>query len=322
MDSTEAISRYNCKKRLCHGIDPYAVSTSQTGIPLNVTFPKIYQFLVMDPNPFTGNPKDCSKAMDAILYFKNGWVKNLAGGKVKEIYVVHGKVHHSFALNEKPLEPWILIQEDGTILAAHCNCAIGLLEACSHVGATLFALDGVRTAVLEKKLSVTDLPAYWKKPPASITNDLYKPISAIDLGRKVIRKYLRNKDSGIHSKEERSRDLLNNFKIDGLNVAAMSVFCGDPQIGFECLSCDTDKRLTQAFELFNLRKLLDATLSGISLSDLRILAVSKFEQLPRDSETIELVEQYTRLQNKTQKPKLMLNNDFSRNMMNNDRRVD
>lgn len=91
--------------------------------------------------------------MDAILYFKNGWVKNLAGAKVHNVYVVHGKVHHSFALNEKPLEPWILLQDDGIILAAHCTCAIGLLEACSHIGATLFALDGVRTAVLEKKVS-------------------------------------------------------------------------------------------------------------------------------------------------------------------------
>lgn len=72
---------------------------------------------------------------------------------MNDIYVVHGLVHHSFALREKPLHPWILIKEDGKILAAHCNCAIGILEACSHIGATLFALDGIRSAVQEKKVS-------------------------------------------------------------------------------------------------------------------------------------------------------------------------
>lgn len=125
--------------------------TNLMDVPLNVTFARIYQFLVLDASPLTGRSKDCFKAMDAILFFQNGWVKNLSGRKLKDVYVVHGTVHHSFALNEKPLRPWIIVKEDGCILAALCDCAIGILEACSHVGATLFALDRIRSDILTKK---------------------------------------------------------------------------------------------------------------------------------------------------------------------------
>lgn len=90
--------------------------------------------------------------MDAILYFKNGWVKSHTGAKVQDIHVVHGLINHSFALNEKPLRTWVLVGPEGTVLAAHCTCAIGILEACSHIGATLFALDGVRIAIFERKV--------------------------------------------------------------------------------------------------------------------------------------------------------------------------
>lgn len=110
--------------------------------------------MVLDPNPFTGEAKDSAKGMDSVLYFKNGWVKNVTGSKIHDVTVVHGVVHHSFALNEKPLRTWVLVKETGDSLAAHCSCAIGILESCSHIGATLFALDGIRTAVLEKKVQI------------------------------------------------------------------------------------------------------------------------------------------------------------------------
>ncbi|XP_021695388.1 uncharacterized protein LOC110675244 [Aedes aegypti] len=174
MDCEVAAQRYREKVAMCYGVNPSALQTKPQEVPLTVTFASIYQFLVVDPNPFTGAPKNCAKGMDAIFYYKNGWVKSVSGKKIQDIFVVHGIVRHSFALNEKPLTPWILINESGKILAAHCNCAIGLLEACSHVGATLFALEGIRTSIIEKKMSVTDLPAYWKKPPESINVNLYK----------------------------------------------------------------------------------------------------------------------------------------------------
>lgn len=133
------------------GINPETVATREPEIPLTVTYERIYQFLVRDKDPFSGNPKNCSKGLDAFLYVEKGWVKKVSGRKLNDIYVVHGWVLHSFALNEPPLRPWVLIQLNGTILAAHCNCAIGILEACSHVGATLFSLDILRKEIVEEK---------------------------------------------------------------------------------------------------------------------------------------------------------------------------
>ncbi|XP_058443619.1 uncharacterized protein LOC131425609 [Malaya genurostris] len=89
--------------------------------------------------------------MQANLWFQQGWVKCVSGRKINDIFVVHGKVLHSFNLRASPLKPWILIHQTGKILAAHCECTIGLLETCSHVGATLFALEDIQRKFLNKQ---------------------------------------------------------------------------------------------------------------------------------------------------------------------------
>uniref|UniRef100_A0AAV2M0R5 Uncharacterized protein n=1 Tax=Knipowitschia caucasica TaxID=637954 RepID=A0AAV2M0R5_KNICA len=38
------------------------------------------------------------------------------------------KVHHSQALSEPPLKPWVSLQKDGTVLCGHCTCKAGLGE--------------------------------------------------------------------------------------------------------------------------------------------------------------------------------------------------
>ena len=44
-------------------------------------------------------------------------------------------------VNEKPLDVWLIIDNAGAIESGHCSCMAGLGESCSHVGATLFALE-------------------------------------------------------------------------------------------------------------------------------------------------------------------------------------
>lgn len=138
---------------MCKGVNPDKLIMLETEVPLNVTITEIFQFMVKDPCPYTEKEKDSNKGMEAIFYFKNGWVKRVIGKKIDDVYVVRGEVKHSFSLNQPPLLPWVVIKDDGTVLAAHCTCAIGLLECCSHVGATLFSLDDLRANVLEKKVS-------------------------------------------------------------------------------------------------------------------------------------------------------------------------
>ena len=59
--------------------------------------------------------------------------------------VVTARVNHSQQARDTPLKTWLLAEKYGTVWMAHCNCMAGLCEACSHVGALLFAIEaGVR----------------------------------------------------------------------------------------------------------------------------------------------------------------------------------
>ena len=48
-------------------------------------------------------------------------------------------------MREKPLNPWIIAENRGNILAGHNNCMARLGEACSNIGLLLRAVEvGVR----------------------------------------------------------------------------------------------------------------------------------------------------------------------------------
>ena len=83
------------------------------------------------------------------------------------------QVTHSMMINDKPLDPWLLISEDGTVQSAHCTCMAGLSEGCSHIAAVLFAMEnGTR---ITQDASVTDVPAYWLFPtPAKLASPFQK----------------------------------------------------------------------------------------------------------------------------------------------------
>ena len=65
-------------------------------------------------------------------------------------------------MREKPLTPWIAAEENGRIIAAHCDCMAGLGESSSHVASLLFAIEsGVR---IRESMTVTQKSAYWVMP--------------------------------------------------------------------------------------------------------------------------------------------------------------
>ena len=57
------------------------------------------------------------------------FVQLVTGKRIRDKYhVVVGKVRHSQAMNEPPVEIWIITETDGTILFAHClGCRAGLV---------------------------------------------------------------------------------------------------------------------------------------------------------------------------------------------------
>ena len=61
---------------------------------------------------------------------------------------------HSQKLTKDPLLPWVLTEQKGKVLCAHCTCMAGLAEACSHVASILFWID-ITVKVRDSK-TVTD----------------------------------------------------------------------------------------------------------------------------------------------------------------------
>ena len=65
-------------------------------------------------------------------------------------------------MNDTPLSPWVVVEQSGNIMAAHCNCMAGLGESCSHIGAILFYVE-FAVRVRDSK-TCTEEKAYWLLP--------------------------------------------------------------------------------------------------------------------------------------------------------------
>lgn len=140
--------RYLEKVAQCGGVDPYDYGAGDAALDVTllprVEFTDIKDYLVHATSFATREALKAYKSMEGHNYLTSGWVqepcvKVLANGR----RVVLGKVRHSQAFYENALEPWLLVTEDGAVLAAHCTCMAGLGEACSHIAAVLFYVEVV-----------------------------------------------------------------------------------------------------------------------------------------------------------------------------------
>ena len=100
------------------------------------------------------------------------------------------QVNHSQKLSEKPLTPWIIAEQDGKLLAGHCDCMAGLGETCSHVASLLWAIEaGVR---IRDSKTVTDKHAYWIMPNG-VKDVHYAPVREMDfIGKKKSQSAMQN----------------------------------------------------------------------------------------------------------------------------------
>lgn len=85
-------------------------------------------------------------------------------------------------MSKKPLTPWIIAEESGKIVSAHCDCMAGLGESCSHVASLLWAIEsGVR---IRDSMTVTQKKAYWVIPNG-VKEVPYAPVKNMDfVGKK------------------------------------------------------------------------------------------------------------------------------------------
>ncbi|XP_070384023.1 uncharacterized protein [Dermacentor albipictus] len=160
-----ARERYQEKVKLCDDVDPYTLRPgADTTMDVNA-FPEvshgdIVNYLVFSSNFTTLEEMKAYKSLESHNYFTSGWVKTLSAKRLQgEKVLLLGEVNHSQRLGERPLKVWILCKDGGAVLTAHCTCMAGVGEACSHVGACLFAVDtGVR---MRNSVSCTQKDNIW-----------------------------------------------------------------------------------------------------------------------------------------------------------------
>ncbi|XP_014661478.1 PREDICTED: uncharacterized protein LOC106804701 isoform X2 [Priapulus caudatus] len=171
----------------CVDADPYAICRSECKSVLDcesnelpdVEYPDIYHYLINTPGGFSGQCMKAYKSLDAYNYFISGWVRELLVSVKGSKFVILSKVLHSQRLSEPPLQVWVICEKDGCVVCGHCNCMAGLGETCSHVAATLFAIDSV--VKMKKDTSCTSLPNTWLAPSNSrAANVVPSPASEMD----------------------------------------------------------------------------------------------------------------------------------------------
>ncbi|XP_060085336.1 uncharacterized protein LOC132564723 [Ylistrum balloti] len=172
--------RYDEKCALIDKIDPYLLDKTKWSKDINlwasVTFADIFMYLVNFTSVYTVEELKCYKGLQAYNQFISGWVRDVAVYKVNDLCLHTARVMHSQRLTDTPLTPWIIIEPDGKVLAAHCNCMAGLGECCTHVAALLYSIEA--TVLVRNSRTVTEEKAYWL--PASVKGANYKTLKEID----------------------------------------------------------------------------------------------------------------------------------------------
>ncbi|XP_061695959.1 uncharacterized protein LOC133511237 [Syngnathoides biaculeatus] len=128
----------------------------------------ILMFLLNKSSIFTQKSLKAYKTLDAYKYFDAGLVRDVVSCRTErnKSHLVMAKVLHSQEQSEPPLHPWMAIDEDGSILFAHCTCMAGLDEVCSHVAATCFAVEAeIRIA---NSTSCASVAPSWLEPSVSM----------------------------------------------------------------------------------------------------------------------------------------------------------
>lgn len=125
-------------------------------------YPDLYHYLVHTSSFITAEEIRNYKSLHAYKYFVDGWVVETAWKFFGDVFLLTGRVKHSYSLNETPLKPWVAVRKSGRVECGHCTCMAGLAESCSHVAALLYWLE---TAVrIKNATSCTSRPNSWMAP--------------------------------------------------------------------------------------------------------------------------------------------------------------
>ena len=132
----------------------------------NVSYADVCNYLILTPSLYTHEQLKAYKSLDGYNFNANGWVNDVNVTSVQlsrsKNFVATALVKHSQKLTSPPLKTWVAVKQTGEVISAHCTCMAGLGEACSHVAAILFVLEG--NTQIKQQFSCTSLPCSWLPP--------------------------------------------------------------------------------------------------------------------------------------------------------------
>lgn len=136
----------------------------------------LVSYLVLETSYYTLNQSKNFKSLEAYNQAVSGFVTNVQGKVIGDVFVVIGKVRRLQRMNDPPIKVWIITNK-GVIASAHCfNCLVGLGELCSHIARILFYIEAWTR--IHGKLACTQvkctwlLPTYVKEVPYSKVKDI------------------------------------------------------------------------------------------------------------------------------------------------------
>lgn len=145
-----------------------------------IRYPDLYHYLIYTASFKTKEEVKNYKSLEAYKYFIDGWVLETSWKLFGDVFLLLGKVKHSYALRETPLRPWVAIKKSGTVECGHCTCMAGLAETCSHVAAILYWLE---TAVrVREETTCTSRPNSWLPPSLPAACNTVPYITMEELG--------------------------------------------------------------------------------------------------------------------------------------------
>ena len=126
------------------------------------SYPDLYHYLINSTSFVTKEEVKNYKSLTAYKYFIDGWILGTWWKKFGDVFLVLGKVRHSYAASSSPLIPWVAARMNGSVEYGHCTCMAGLGETCSHIASFLYWLE---TAVrIRSSTTCTSVPNSWLPP--------------------------------------------------------------------------------------------------------------------------------------------------------------
>ena len=153
------------QKIACIGVDPFLISCQKYDaecLPPTESI-DLVSYLVLETSHYTKEQFKAFKSLQAYNQLVSGFVQSVHGLIIAGKHVVLGKVRHSQKMNDPTVPLWIITENDGRILCAHCRgCMAGQGETCSHIASVLFYIEAFNR--VRGKLACTDKQCVWILP--------------------------------------------------------------------------------------------------------------------------------------------------------------